>query len=100
MNLVREQFAIQIKLQIQSTPDTFIDIPRTFRTKIGYDVIIKVRLKSGNLASAQIARPTGPSGLDAALRLFILPEFSLNAPLCKLCAKTFVLAEHSHWKLL
>lgn len=89
MSLVREQFAIQIKLQIQSTPDTFIDIPRTFRTKIGYDVIIKVRLKSGNLVSAQIARPTGPLGQDAALRLFILAETSLNALLCKLCSGTF-----------
>lgn len=55
------------------------------QTKIGYDVIIKVRLKSGNLAGEQIARPSGP-GRDARtgrLPLFIFVQKLLgNTTLC------------------
>lgn len=59
------------KSNIQSAPSLPIGIPLALQRKIGYDVIIKVQLKSGNLASVQIVRPIGPSGPIGALKLYL-----------------------------
>lgn len=41
-------------------------------------MIIKVRLKSGNLARVQIVRPTGPTGPDGAVTfIYFCPELLL-----------------------